>query len=132
MNVGRACPRPSDRRRNRRFTVNLRVGFEWAVEGHPSKRGRGTIRDISTSGVYLATRTALPVGARVLLEVEVPLLSARTREMHLQGAGPVVRAEKLGRGTVKPTWGIAAAVHFYPETSRKVMLTFASQNLPAS
>jgi hypothetical protein len=82
--------------------------------------------------VYLRTRTALVVGARVQLAIEVPSLSDTTRVMHLLGEGSVVRVEKTGRGTVNPVWGIAAAVHFYPETSRRMLLTFASQQTPAS
>ncbi|HKF47505.1 MAG TPA: hypothetical protein VKB38_09130 [Terracidiphilus sp.] len=87
--------------------------------------------EISTCGVYLTTRTAVPVGSRVQLEIEVSLFSAQAREMRLQGEGTVVRVEKVCRDAVKPSWGIAASVHFYQENSRELLLTVA-QNSPAS
>jgi hypothetical protein len=132
MSVPHTDSSSSGMRRNRRFAVGLRVRFEWAADGCPTRRGRGISRNISTCGVYLVTPTLLPVGARVQLEIEVPSLLDRRRTMRLQGEGWVVRVERIKGRSGNPLLGIAAAVHLYTESSRKALLSFASQHTPAS
>jgi len=112
--------------------VRLRVRFEWTIDGSATKRGQGISRDISTCGVYFTTRTPLALDARVQLEIEIPSFVNRHHTIHLRGEGAVVRVERIGCRAVNPRLGIAAAVHFYQETSRQILLCLASEQSPAA
>jgi hypothetical protein len=120
MNSRSAYTGTFELRSERRFKVALPVGFEWAMKGSPTKHGKGISQDISVRGVYLTTRMAPQIGARVLLEIDVPKLSG-TGVMHLQGEGSIVRVEKAPAGCASSETGFAASVHFHAETSREIL-----------
>jgi hypothetical protein len=97
----------AERRKARRFVLEIPVLFRWMDDGQRACEGAGFCRDISTSGVFVISCSAAPPLARKLdLVVLLPSLSPAGPAMQLCSTGSVVRVEPIGKGV---GLGIASA-----------------------
>ncbi len=89
--------RAQERRKARRFTLDIPAIFRWRGEdGRARCEGTGFCRDISTSGVFvIALSIAPPVDCKLELMVLLPPLNPRVPAMRLSGTGTVVRVERI-------------------------------------
>ena len=78
----------SDKRRHTRYVCSIKNKFRYFV-GNPDEidisidtphKGKGVIRDISCSGVFITSNTRVPVGMPIILE-----FSFNNRKMNIQG-----------------------------------------------
>ncbi len=104
-------------RKAKRYRLSAPALFMWAPQDGKPRSGKGVIRDINTSGVYVCTDAMPPVGARVQMEIVLPKLADSSPGMHLQGEGVVLRCDFNGAATR----GFAASAQFYPEASDAVL-----------
>lgn len=81
-----------ERRANRRYPIQSEVHFR-AVQGSHGFRGTGFTVNMSSSGILFTTRTSIPAGTWVTLEVSWPVLLDRQKPIKLVTHGKVVRAE---------------------------------------
>lgn len=102
--------------RANRFEFSVPVSFWWSRAKGSTQSGKGTTRNISSSGVLVATNECPPVGVAVQLTVFMPRTASKSHAMELHGEGTVVRVESdvTSRSGGEPK-GFAASVHFYPE-----------------
>jgi hypothetical protein len=86
----------AERRKARRFALEIPVLFRWMDDRHTACEGAGFSRDNSTRGV-LVIACAAPALARSLeLMVLLPPLNPTGPGMRLRSSGSVVRVEPLG------------------------------------
>ena len=102
-----------DLRRTNRYRVSAPAFFCWEPPGGILQQGKGTTRDISATGVFVAAERTPSVGLHIELDVYLPAVSGRPRSVQLHGEGKVLRVE--GREGA-PT-GFAAEVLFQTESS---------------
>jgi hypothetical protein len=87
-----------EHRKARRFVVEIPVLFRWIDDRQTACEGAGFCRDISTSGVFVITFSAIPpVCHPVDLMVLLPHLNAGGPAMRLCSNGSVVRVEAVGQ-----------------------------------
>jgi PilZ domain len=87
----------AERRKARRFVLEIPVLFRWLNDGQTAREGAGFCRDISTRGVFVIASSAAPALARSLeLMVLLPPLNPTGPGMRLRCSGSVVRVEPLG------------------------------------
>jgi len=116
-----ACEGSVELRKANRYRVSAPARFLWAPEGGPTSGGRGVIRDINASGVFVVTSSLPPAGARVQLEILLPQMENNEPGLHLHGEGAVVRVDcgfAGARGCILD--GFAASVHLSLESSNAV------------
>ena len=101
----------AERRKARRFALDIPVLFRWMDDGQTACEGAGFCRDISTRGVFVIAFCALPPLASALeLMVLLPPLNPQGPALRLCSTASVVRVERVGRAT---GLGIASAFgHF--------------------
>lgn len=120
-----ACVRAVELRKANRYRLSAPSVILWAPEGGPAESGRGVIRDINASGVYIVTSAHPPVGARVQLEILLPQMANNQPGMQLHGEGTVIRVDS---GSIDErtcgVGGFAASVIFYPNSSNAVLTQF--------
>ncbi len=88
--------RVTERRKANRYPLEPVATIRWLGADGILHEEYGTVRDISTCGVYVKTRAVLRLGEIVALEMTPPDLPRYDPEMRLEGK--VVRVEKrLGR-----------------------------------
>jgi hypothetical protein len=81
-----------DRRRQNRYQLNASVTFLWKGSEGGRCHGKGHLRDISESGVFVVTDTQPPTGVMVFLDVLFdPFLDGST--VGLDSKGEVIRSE---------------------------------------
>lgn len=83
-------------RSHSRQRLALPVVFSWRnPEGTP-QQGTGFTQDISAKGIFLVTRTELPLGTPIEFETFLPAVSQATTGLRMQGKGRVLRVEPKG------------------------------------
>ena len=93
-----AARREKERRRARRFALELPVVFRWVNDGQTACEATGVCRDISTSGVFVIAYSAAPaLSCRLDLVVLLPPFNPRTPALRLHSSGSVVRVEAMGK-----------------------------------
>ena len=102
-----------DLRRTNRYRVSAPAFFCWEHPDGSLQQSKGTTRDISAIGVFVAAECAPSPGLHIELDVYLPAVSGRPRSVQLHGEGKVLRVE--GRKGA-PT-GFAAEVLFQTESS---------------
>jgi PilZ domain len=87
----------AERRRTRRFVLEIPVLFRWMDDRQTACEGAGFCRDISTGGVFVVASCAVPPLARSLeLMVLLPPFNPQGPAMRLYSTGSVVRVEPVG------------------------------------
>ena len=74
-----------------RYQLRLPVLFGWQ-EKSPNQNG-GFTRDISVGGVFVLAQTCPPTGAKVKVELVLPIPDDPGRELRLRCVGKVIRIE---------------------------------------
>lgn len=88
----------AERRKARRFVVEIPVLFRWKDDQQTACEGVGFCRDISTGGVFVIAFCAVPPLSHPLeLMVLLPRLNPRGPVMRLCSSGSVVRSEPVGQ-----------------------------------
>ena len=88
----------AERRKARRFVLEIPVLFRWTDDQQAACEGAGFCRDISTGGVFVIAFCAVPPLSHPLdLMVLLPPLNPRGPAMQLCSSGSVVRAEPVGQ-----------------------------------
>jgi hypothetical protein len=101
-----------DLRRAKRYPMSAAVSFCWDPGDGVLREGQGTTLDISSSGVFVITDLALPLGGRLELEIYLRPTGRDSKFVRFHGEGKVVRAAQKGSES-----GFAAEVLFQPEGS---------------
>ena len=102
--------------RAKRFEVVAPVTFLWSRAKGPAESGKGVTKNISKSGILVATKECPPPGARIQMTVRMPRAEDKGYGMELHGEGTVVRVETdASAGSGARPIGFAASVDFYPE-----------------
>jgi hypothetical protein len=118
-----------ERRKTRRFVLEIPALFRWMDDGQRPCEGAGFCRDISTSGVFVTTFSAAPPLARKLdLVVLLPPLSPAGSAMQLCSTGSVVRVEPIGKGV---GLGIVSAFGDFGDSDRPAS-SFPEEKVPCS
>lgn len=111
----------TERRRARRFALELPVLFRWVNDGHTACEATGVCRDISTSGVFVIACSATPaVSCRLDLVVLLPPFNPRAPALRLCSSGSVIRVETMGEGAGV---GIAGAFGDFENSDRPASST---------
>lgn len=84
---------PTERRKATRYELCLPAMFTWQGQAELVLHGDGFTRDVGATGVFIETRTRLPVGACVQIEICLPSLNSNTASRRVIGEGCVVRFE---------------------------------------
>lgn len=100
-------------RKSRRYRLPAPASFLWERPDGLLEEGRGTIRDVSDRGVYVAGDIAPSFGAHLEVDVYLPSLEAGGGAVQLRGEGTVVRVDREAEG-IK---GFAAVVVFQTEAA---------------
>ena len=102
--------------RAKRFEIIAPVTFWWSPSGAPVHSGKGTTRNVSTTGVLVVTDECPAKGAPIQMTIRMVSRKRGERGMKLKGEGIVTRVEKENRSAAgtKPAQ-FAASVHFYLE-----------------
>lgn len=88
----------AERRKARRFVVEVPVLFRWIDDRQSACEGAGFCRDISTRGVFVIAFCAVPPLSQPMdLMVLLPRLNPRGPALRLCSSGSVVRAEAVGQ-----------------------------------
>ena len=102
--------------RARRFELRAPATFWWMSGKGLLHSCTGVTRNISNSGVLIATSEYPPVGTAIQIAVLLPRSEGSGYGMKLQGEGIVVRMDEIGcTDFVEQPFAFAASVHFYPE-----------------
>lgn len=101
-----------EHRSSRRYRPVARALFSWEGPDRLLRQGRGVIRDISDRGVYITGELTPPLGARMDVDVLLPLREAWSNAVQLHGEGTVVRIDR----DAEQITGFAASVAFRAET----------------
>ena len=89
----------TERRRARRFALELPIIFRWVNDGQTACEATGVCRDISTRGVFVIACSATPaLSCRLDLVVLLPPFNPRAPAMRLHSSGSVVRVQAVGEG----------------------------------
>lgn len=103
-------------RRANRYEITAPVSYWWSLRKGPMHSGHGEMRNISHSGVLVATTECPPLGTVVEMSVVLPRVRGNGNGMKLHGEGIVLRLQDVSAPTESGlTKGFAASVHFYPE-----------------
>jgi len=103
-----------------RYEVAAPVSYWWSSPKGPIHSGKGETRNLSHSGVLVATGECPPIGASIQMTILLPRIRGSGIGMKLHGEGVVVRVEDSATTVAsKPAGAFAATVQFYPETSEK-------------
>jgi PilZ domain len=100
-------------RKSKRYRLRAPASFLWKRSDGLLQEGKGTIRDISDRGVFIAGSLAPHPGAHVEVDVYLPGLEGGGSAVQLHGEGTVVRIDREAEGTT----GFAAAVAFQTGTA---------------
>lgn len=88
-----------ERRKARRFTLEVPVVFRWAGDGQTACEGAGFCRDISINGLFVIAFSAVPpLGRKLDLMVLLPPLNPKAPALRLCSSGSVVRLEPSEEG----------------------------------
>ncbi len=90
------------RRKFRRMKIEVPVLISWPDS--PSVSADGFTRDVSSSGMFIITNSAPPLGSLVKLAVLVKRPSTQTSDLRITTSGRVLRIETT---TVNDTYGFA-------------------------
>jgi hypothetical protein len=89
----------TERRKARRFALELPVVFRWVNNGQTACEATGVCRDISPRGVFVIACSATPaLSCRLDLVVLLPPFNPRAPALRLHSCGSVVRVEVMGEG----------------------------------
>jgi hypothetical protein len=83
-----------DRRKSLRFRLQLPLVARWTDGEGKVRYGAGFSRDICARGVFIVSSERPPIGAMVLINVQLPYVRADSKEWQLQSVGSVVRVEQ--------------------------------------
>lgn len=100
-------------RKSRRYRVAAPVFFLWEGPGGLLQEAKGTVRDISDRGIFLAADVAPRSGAHLDVDVHLPSPRMGAGSVQLHGEGTVVRLDCEAE-SVK---GFAASVTFQAEAA---------------
>jgi len=100
-------------RKSRRYRLPAPVSFVWERPDGQLQEGKGTIRDISDRGVFVAGDIVPERGAHLDVDVYLPSLEPGGSAVKLHGEGTVIRIYR-GEGIAK---GFVAAVAFQTEAA---------------
>jgi len=125
-NIGMISTRAElELRRSRRFRLVVPVSFFWTGPDGSLQEEKAFVRDIGSAGVFITAEDLPPVGARLDVDVYLPLSEqSGGGGVQLHGEGTVVRIEQNGNNSA----GFAAELVFQTEVARG-SLGFASQRL---
>jgi len=108
-------------RKHNRYRLDAPVRFIWKDEREIQDEGMGLTRDIGVGGVFVITQACPPLEVSVHVEVFLPRLHSKARQLLLQGDGQVIRVEPGGpSGT---GGGFAAAFTAFLVRDREGALT---------
>lgn len=79
-----------------RFELQARVEFRWTDEKGFSRQEVGLTRDLSTKGAHIIGDLQPPKGARVAMNIEIPLSDSGPRILRVRAEATVVRVERAG------------------------------------
>jgi hypothetical protein len=100
-------------RKSRRYRLAAPVSFCWESPDGVLHEGRGTTRDICTTGASVVSGAVPHCGAQVEIDICLPSLEGATNAVHLHGEGKVIRVDLQG----KTLTGFAAEVILQAEAS---------------
>jgi|ERR1700676_398608 len=81
-------------RKTLRFLLQTAVTFGWTNGNGEARRGEGRSRDISEHGAFVFAPTCPPVGASVLLTIELEGIPEELGRLPVEVAGEVLRVEQ--------------------------------------
>jgi hypothetical protein len=85
-----------ERRQHKRYSINLGVQFQIREEGKFIQGGEGKIHDVSHSGIFFESNTAVPPGMVLRLVVEWPVRFQGKTSVDWIVDGVVVRSTVSG------------------------------------
>jgi hypothetical protein len=100
-------------RKSKRYRLQAPASFLWERPDGLLQESKGTIRDISDRGIFVAGDVVPPRGAHVDVDVYLPSLEGGGSAVRLHGEGTVVRVDWEAEGIR----GFAAAVAFQTEAA---------------
>lgn len=119
----------AERRKARRFVLEIPVLFRWMDDGQSAWEGAGFCRDISASGVFMiAFSAAPPLACQLDLIVLPPPLNPGGPAMRLCSSGSVVRMEVVGE---RMGLGIASTFGDFGDSNRPAS-SFPEEKVPCS
>jgi hypothetical protein len=88
-------------RRTLRFPLQTAVAFSWTGENGERQQGEGRSRDLSEHGAFVFAPTCPPVGANVLLIIDLEGIPDKITPLPVEVEGEVLRIEQYPseRGT---------------------------------
>lgn len=94
-----------ERRKSKRFRLQLAVVFSWRDIQGAVLSGEGWSRNIGSRGIYVGSNVAPPVGSSVEMDVVLPQLGYEIRTAEIYARGRVIR---IDRGVHAQICGFAA------------------------
>jgi hypothetical protein len=83
-------------RQNRRYRLTAPISFSWESPQGALGMDQGSTRDISIAGVFILTKSLLPVGSLLRMDVTLPPLHPKSQRVHIRTQGHVVRSQENG------------------------------------
>jgi len=119
-----------ERRRARRFALEIPVLLRWVDEGQTACESAGFCRDISTRGVFVIACSAVPfLSCQLDLVVLLPPFNPKAPAMRLCSSGSVVRVEPTEEGVGV---GIASAFGDFENMDRPASISQEKAAIPCS
>jgi hypothetical protein len=83
----------ADRRASQRFAITLQVRYTVAGQRPPMETGWGSTIDLSSSGLSFTADKPLPIGQKLHLSIDWPVLLDGGVQLQLMMSGIVVRTD---------------------------------------
>ena len=96
MPSGRLWEVLGDRRRGRRYPVDLELEYRVLDRLGVRQTGRARVLNLSTSGIYFQPNQHLPAGFEIEIAIPWPSSAISPRRMQLYAFGKTVRSEEDG------------------------------------
>jgi hypothetical protein len=117
-------PAPAERRSSKRFPMERAVRYSLLSKKNvPQGWSMGWSTEISSKGILFTAAKALPVGSRLLVEIDWPVLLNDTTSLKLAVLGHVVRSGE-GRAAV-----VFSQYHFRTQSSSSALRSLPQQLL---
>jgi hypothetical protein len=88
----------AERRGSIRFALNLEVNYAASDRQVPAKRGTGRTIDLSSSGLSFRAEKPLPIGQKLKVSIDWPVLLDGATKLQLAVSGVVVRTNGTAVG----------------------------------
>jgi len=96
-----------ERRKHKRYRLEVPVIFSWRDARHARHKGIGLTRVVSTHGACILTATPPPLKAKIELKVFFPRVGAAAVPMRFHGEGKVIRVEALKHPVARAGFAVA-------------------------